>query len=226
MFICFALLVWLFLSSAKRYRKNPASAPKGKQNALEVFILFIRDDVVKPVLGTATDRYLPFLLTVFFFIWINNMLGLIPGLAANVTGNIAVTMTLALFSFIIILFSSNKYYWSHIFNPPGVPVFVKPILILVEFIGVFIKPTALTIRLFANMVAGHMIILSIVCMIFIFSQMNVAAGAGFSVVTVAFGIFMTSLELLVALLQAYIFTFLSALFISQAIEVPHHGEHH
>jgi len=225
MFICVGLLLWLFISIAKSYRVKPNSAPKGKQNLFEIFILFIRDDVVKPILGEKTNRYLPFLLTIFFFIWMNNMLGLIPGFAANVTGNIAVTLTLAMFTFILILFSSNKHYWSHIFMPPGVPGFVKPILILVEFLGVFIKPTALTIRLFANMIAGHMIILSIVCMIFIFAEMNVIAGAGFSVVSLAFGIFMFSLELLIALLQAYIFTFLSALFISQAFEVPH-TEHH
>lgn len=225
MLICVGLLMWLFISIAKTYRVKPNSAPSGKQNVFEIFILFVRDDVVKPILGEKTNRYLPFLLTAFFFIWMNNMLGLIPGFAPNVTGNIAVTMTLALFSFIIILASSNKHYWSHIFMPPGVPGFVKPILILVEFLGVFIKPTALTIRLFANISAGHMIIVSIVSLIFVFGEMNPGAGYGFSVVSLAFGIFMMFLELLVALLQAYIFTFLSALFISQAIEVPH-GEHH
>jgi F-type H+-transporting ATPase subunit a len=225
MLVCIALLGWLFISSARKYTANPLAAPSGKQNLLEVFILFVRDEVAKPILGSSTNKYLPYLLTVFFFIWLNNLLGLIPGLAANVTGNIAVTLTLALFSFIIIMFSTKKYYWQHILNPPGVPGFVKAILVPVEFLGIFIKPAALMIRLFANISAGHMIILSIVCLIFIFGEMTPIAGYGFSVVSVAFAIFMMCLELLVAILQAYIFTFLSTLFISQAVEEPHHGHH-
>jgi len=228
MLLALTIFVWIMLSIAKRYKRKEGviSAPKGKQNLFEVLIIFIRDEVGKPNLGDKVDRYLPFLLTVFFFILINNVFGLIPG-SANVTGNIAFTTLLGLVSFVVILFSSNKHYWGHIFNPPGVPGFVKPILVLIEFLSVFIKPFALIIRLFANMVAGHIIIICLISLIFIFGELKPVAGWLASPVAVAFTIFIYFIEILVAFLQAYIFTMLSAVFIGQAVEEPyHHDQHH
>lgn len=217
------LLILIFNGMARKYSRNPNKAPSGFQNALEPFVLFIRDDVARPYLGNKAEKYLPYILTVFFFIWINALLALIPG-SANVAGNLAFTGVLAAFTFVFILISTNKYYWEHIVWPPGVPLWVKPILIPVEILGIFTKPFALMIRLFANMLAGHMIILSIISLIFIFGGLAVAAGWGFSVVSVLFTIFMYLVELLVGLIQAFIFANLSALFIAQAFEHTHHEE--
>lgn len=217
------LLILIFNGMARKYARNPNKAPSGFQNALEPFVLFIRDDVARPYLGTKAEKYTPFLLTIFFFIWINSLLALIPG-SANVAGNLAFTGVLAAFSFVYILASTNKHYWRHIAWPPGIPLWVKPILIPVEILGIFTKPFALMIRLFANMLAGHMIILSIISLIFIFGGIAVAAGWGFSIVSILFTIFMYFVELLVGLIQAFIFANLSALFIAQAFEHgPHHG---
>jgi F-type H+-transporting ATPase subunit a len=225
MMIALAILTWLMLSIAGAYKRGQGvtSAPKGKQNLLETVIIFVRDEVAKPSLGHKYQKYLPYLLTTFFFILINNIFGLIPG-TANVTGNIAFTIVLGLMSFVVILFSTNKHFWGHIFNPPGVPGFVKPILILVEFLGVFIKPFALIIRLFANMVAGHIIIICLISLIFIFGQMNTFAGWGTSPVAVAFTVFIYFIEILVAFIQAYIFTNLTAVFIGAAFEGDPHAE--
>lgn len=227
MIISLLLLTWIMISIANRYKKGHGviSAPKGKQSLMEPVILFIVDEVAKPCLGEKKYRkYLPFLLTVFFFILINNLLGLIPG-SANVTGNIAFTLVLALIAFVAILVSTNKHYWGHIFNPP-VPGFVKPILMLVEFLGVFIKPMALMIRLFANMVAGHILVICLISLIFIFAGLSAAAGWGASPLSVAFTIFIYFIEILVAFLQAYIFVFLSAVFIGQAFEGSHDDTDH
>jgi F-type H+-transporting ATPase subunit a len=227
MIISLLLLTWIMVSIANRYKKGHGvvTAPKGKQSLMEPVILFIVDEVARPCLGEKKYRkYLPFLLTVFFFILINNLLGLIPG-SANVTGNIAFTLVLALIAFVAILFSTNKHYWGHIFNPP-VPGFVKPILMLVEFLGVFIKPMALMIRLFANMVAGHILIICLISLIFIFAGLSAAAGWGASPLSVAFTIFIYFIEVLVAFLQAYIFVFLSAVFIGQAFEGSHDDVNH
>src|SRR4030095_4187953 len=165
MILALALLVWIMVSIGNKYKRGEgvSTAPKGTQSLMEPVINFVKDEVAKPNLGHRYQKYLPYLLTVFFFILINNLIGLIPG-TANVTGNIAFTMVLAVISFIVILFSSNKHYWGHIFNPP-VPGGVKPILVLVEFLGVFTKPFALMIRLFANMIAGHIIIICLVSLI-------------------------------------------------------------
>lgn len=224
MILALALLVWIMLTIAKKYNKGEGvkNAPKGIQNLWEPVIIFIRDDVAKPNLNHKYEKYLPYLLTVFFFILINNIIGLIPG-TANVTGNIAFTMLLALISFIVILFSTNKHYWKHIFWPP-VPHGVKPILIPVEILGVFTKPFALMIRLFANMVAGHIIILSLVSLIFIMGVANTVTGYAVSPFAIAFVIFIYFIEILVAFLQAYIFTMLTAVFIGQAFESAHHEE--
>ncbi len=224
MIISLILLVILMLNIAKKYRKGVGrtAAPTGLQNAVEPVVTFIRDEVAKPNLGDKYEKYLPYLLTVFFFILINNIVGMIPG-SANVTGNIAFTAVLAGISFIIILFSSNKHYWGHIFNPP-VPGGVKPILILVEILGVFTKPVALMIRLFANMLAGHIIIICLISLIFIFGALNTGIGWGFSPISIAFAVFIYLIEVLVAFIQAFIFTALTAVFIGQAIEDPHHHD--
>jgi F-type H+-transporting ATPase subunit a len=167
---------------------------------------------------------MPYLLTVFFFILINNLLGLIPG-SANVTGNISFTMVLAFISMVVILLSTNSHFWGHIFWPPGVPFLVKLILIPVEFAGVFIKPMALMIRLFANMVAGHIVIICFISLIFIFGAMNTVAGVGFSPVSLAFTVFIYLIEILVAFIQAFIFANLTAVFIGQAFETGHDKAH-
>ena len=222
MMIALALLTWLMISIGNAYKRGEGvkTAPKGKQNLLEPVIIFVREEVAKPNLKHKSEKYLPYLLTTFFFILINNIFGLIPG-TANVTGNIAFTVVLGLISFVVILFSTNKHFWGHIFNPPGVPGFVKPILVLVEFLGVFIKPFALIIRLFANMVAGHIIIICLISLIFIFGQMSEVAGWGTSPVAIGFTVFIYMIEVLVAFLQAFIFTNLTAVFIGAAFE----GEH-
>jgi F-type H+-transporting ATPase subunit a len=222
MLIALILFTWLMLRIAKRYKSGVGvtSAPKGSQSLLEPVITFVRDEVAKPNLGNKQEKYLPYLLTIFFFILINNIFSLIPG-SANVPGNIAFTAVLGIISFVVILFSSNKHYWGHIFNPPGVPLGVKFILVPVEFLSVFIKPFALIIRLFANMVAGHIIIICLISLIFIFGNLNPAAGWGASPLAIAFTVFIYFIEVLVAFLQAFIFTMLTAVFIGQAFEGGH-----
>ncbi len=223
-----ALLLWIFLTIAKAYNRNPNSAPKGLQSWIEPIILFVRDDIAIPSIGEKHyQRFMPYLLTVFFFIWINNMLGLvpIPPGGANVTGNIAITMVLALFTFVITTIRGNKTYWTHIVNMPGVPAWLKlpplPIMPLVEVIGVFTKPFILMVRLFANITAGHIIGLGFLTLIYLFGEMQPALGYGVSVVSLAFMVFMTFLELLVAFIQAYVFTFLSAIYFGMAVEEHH-----
>jgi F-type H+-transporting ATPase subunit a len=224
MFIALALLLIIMLSVAAKYRKHGAQkAPTGLQNAIEPVITFVRDEVGKPNLGHKYEKYMPYLLTVFFFILINNLLGLIPG-SANVTGNISFTLVLAGISMLVILFSTNGHFWKHIFWPPGVPFIIKLILVPVEFAGVFIKPLALMIRLFANMIAGHIVIICFISLIFIFGAMNKVAGIGFSPVSILFTIFIYLIEILVAFIQAFIFTNLTAVFVGQAFETGH-GDH-
>ena len=226
MLLALIVFVWIMLRIAKRYKSGVGvtSPPKGSQSLLEPVITFVRDEVAKPNLGHKYEKYLPYLLTVFFFILINNIFGLIPG-SANVTGNIAFTGILGVISFVVILFSSNSHYWQHIFNPPGVPLGVKFILVPVEFLSVFIKPFALIIRLFANMVAGHIIIICLISLIFIFGQLNPIAGWGASPLSIGFTVFIYLIEVLVAFLQAFIFTMLTAVFIGQAFEGEHHEPH-
>lgn len=227
MILALAVLVWIMLAVAKRYKQGQGvnTAPKGMQNTIEVVVNFVKDEVAKPALGHKYPRYLPFLLTVFFFILINNLFGLIPG-TANVTGNITFTLVLAVIAFVVILFSSNKHYWGHIFWPP-VPHWIKPILIPVEILGVFTKPFALMIRLFANMVAGHILIICLISLIFILGALNQGAGYGFSPLSIGFTVFIYFIEILVAFLQAFIFTMLTAVFIGQAFEGSHEDvDHH
>ncbi len=222
MFIALIVLVLLMTAIARKYKggKGVTSAPSGFQNAVEPVIAFVRDDVAKVNLGKRYERYMPYLLTVFFFILINNLFGLIPG-SANVTGNVAFTIVLGVISFIVIMISTNKHFWGHIFNP-NVPWAIKPILVPVELLGVFTKPFALIVRLFANMVAGHIIILSFVSLIFIFGGMNKAAGWSFSPISILFTVFIYLIEILVAFIQAFIFTNLTAVFIGQAFEGSDH----
>lgn len=211
------LLVVVFASVARSYSRRAGQAPTGMQSFLEPFVVFIRDEVGKKSIGPKYERYMPYLLTLFFFIWFNNLLGLTPG-AANLTGNIAVTMMLALLTLVITLFSGNKNYWGHIFAPPGVPWPLYIIMVPVELIGIIVKPFSLMVRLFANITAGHIIILSFISLIFIFRS----AAAG--LLSVPFGLFISVLELLVAVLQAYIFTLLTAMYIGSAVE-EHHEAH-
>ncbi len=222
-----ALMVFIFFRIAKSYSKLKGKAPKGLQNALEPLILFIRDDIAKAAIGEKKYRqFMPFLLTVFFFILLNNLLGLVPLFpgGANVTGNITITLVLALFTFFITTINGNKNYWMHIINAPGVPWWLKapiPLIPIIETVGLFIKPFVLMIRLFANITAGHTIMLGFFSLIFIFGGMSVAAGYGVSIVSVGFTVFMTMLELLVAFIQAYVFTMLSAIYFGMATEEHH-----
>ncbi|MCX6287805.1 MAG: F0F1 ATP synthase subunit A [Bacteroidetes bacterium] len=222
------LMLFIFISVARAYTRNLNKAPKGMQSLLEPLILFIRDDIAKSSIGEKKyEKYMPYLLTIFFFIFLNNVLGLIPIFpgGANVTGNIAVTMVMAVFTFILTSVSGNKHYWVDIVNTPGVPWWLKlpvPLMPIVEIIGLITKPFVLMVRLFANITAGHIIALGFVSLIFIFGAMNVALGYGVSVVSVAFMIFMNLLELLVAFIQAYVFTLLSALYFGLATMEPEH----
>jgi F-type H+-transporting ATPase subunit a len=228
LFISLILMLFIFISAAKAYTRNPNTAPKGIQAIIEPIIIFVRDDIAKASIGPKYKKFMPFLLTVFFFIWINNLLGLVPIFpgGANLTGNIAVTLSLAVFTFIIILINANKNYWVHVFAMPGVPVWVLFLLTPIEILGVFLRPFVLMVRLFANMTAGHIIALSFFSLIFIFGEMNVVAGYGVSIFSLAFTLFMTCLELLVAFLQAYVFTLLSAIYFGSAVEEHHHAEEH
>lgn len=231
-FFSAALLLIIFTSVARAYRRNKGGAPKGLQALLEPLIIFVRDDIAKAAIGGKRyEKYTPYLLTVFFFIFFNNLIGLIPffPFGANVTGNIAVTGILAMFTFIITTFSANKNYWKHIYNAPGVPWWLKfpvPLMPFVEFLGVFTKPFVLMVRLFANITAGHIIILGFMSLIFIFGNIKGLMGAAVAPVSVAFGIFMGFLELLVAFIQAYVFTLLSALYFGMAMEEHNHAEEH
>lgn len=221
------LLIIIFVSIANRYKKHPQEAPKGIQSLLEPLIIFIRDDVAKSSIGEKKYRkFVPYLLTVFFFIFINNLLGLVPIApgGANVTGNLAVTGVLALFTFVITNGSGTKEYWKHIFDTPGVPWFLKyplPLMPVVEIVGLFTKPFALLVRLFANIAAGHIVMLGFVSLIFIFSNMNPAIGWAVSPFSVLLGVFISMLELLVAFIQAYVFTLLSALYFGMSQEEEH-----
>ena len=224
LFFSIIIMLVIFLRSSKTYIKNGNKTPKGLRGFLEIMILFVRDDIAKPSIGEKHyKKYMPFLLTVFFFIWLNNLLGLIPLFpgGANLTGNIAVPMILAAMVFIITILSAKKTYWQHIFAMPGVPKPVLLILTPVEIMGMLLKPFVLMIRLFANITAGHIIILSFFSLIFIFGEINLGAGYGASLMSVAFVIFMSFLELLVAFLQAYVFTLLSAIYFGNAVEEEH-----
>jgi F-type H+-transporting ATPase subunit a len=211
-----ALMLLLFVGLARSFGKGPIATGAGR--FFEPIIVYIRDDIARPNIGeTKYKKYMPYLLTVFFFVWFLNLFGLTP-LGVNVTGNIAVTFALAILTFVITQFSGNKNYWKHIFWMPGVPVPMKFILAPIELLGVFIKPFALMIRLYANIMAGHVVLMSIIGLVFIFQ--NWIGGA----LSLFLAFFLSIIELLVAALQAYIFTLLSALYFGFAVE--EHDEAH
>ncbi len=218
------LMLWIFISAAKGYVKNKGKAPKGIQSVVEPIILFVRDDIAKSSIGEKKyEKYTPFLLTIFFFILIENLSGLIPipPFGINLTGNITITLVLALFTFVITTFSGNKHYWKEIFNDPTIPWWLKfpiPLMPIVEVLGMFTKPFVLMVRLFANMSAGHIVALGFISLIFIFGKIAPGIGYGVSVVSVTFTIFMTILDILVSVIQAYVFTLLSALYFGMATE--------
>ena len=223
------LIIIVFVAKAG-YKKRPNQAPHGLQSLVEMLVVYVRDSIVRPMIGEKHyQRYLPYLLTLFFFIFFCNILGLIPFFpaGANITGNLAVTATLAVITFFITNISGNKHYWMDIFNTPGVPAWLKifPLMPLVEVIGVFTKPIVLMIRLFANITAGHIMILSFMALIFILGGIfgTVVAG-GVTVASVFMSVFISLLECLVAYIQAFVFTMLTALYIGMAVEEPHHAE--
>jgi F-type H+-transporting ATPase subunit a len=226
MLMMMVLMLVVFGSMAKSYARSARQAPKGLANALEPMVLFLRDEVAIPNIGAKkADKFLPFLMTVFFFIFFANLLGLIPFIGGfNITGTLSITMVMAAMVFLITAFNGNKHYWGHLFWPPGVPLFVMPIIIPIEIVGMFLKPIVLMIRLTANISAGHIIILSFVSLILIFGQGGdaMAAGFGIGIFSTAFMIFMYCLELLVAFLQAFVFTLLAAIYFGEATHEAHH----
>ena len=222
-----AMLVFglVFFAVRSGYSKNRGRAPKGIQSFFEPIILFIRDDIAKEMIGPKWERYFPFLCTLFFFILIVNLFGLIPiaPFGANVTGNIGLTLTLAIFTFAIVNLSGNRHYWGHVFWMPGVPVFLKPLMAIVEIIGLFVKPFTLMVRLFANITAGHIVLTVFVGLIFVTAQsLGSEAGYGVSIGSAILTIFMMAIELLVAFLQAFVFTILTASYLGAATEEAHH----
>ncbi len=228
MLIVCSLLFFLFRSVAKSMQRREGMAPTGLQNFMEPFVTFIRDEVAIPFLGPKYDKYLPFLLCIFFFILGLNLFGQVPFFGgSNVTGNLAVTAVLAIIAFLITNISGNADYWKHLFLAPGTPWFVKIILIPVELMGVLIKPLTLMLRLFANITAGHMVILIFVSFIFIFGKNGTnLPGAGLGAIgSTLLTLFMMAIELIVAFVQAFVFTILTASYIGASTEEHHHAEH-
>ena len=219
------LLVILVLCAARWYKKHDATeeAPRGFAGIMEMMVTMVEEDIIKDCVGKDYKRYSPYLLTAFFFIFINNLMGIVPFFpgGANVTGNIAVTLVLALCTFLAVNLFGNKHYWKDILWP-DVPVFLKaiPIMPVIEIIGMFTKPFSLMVRLFANILAGHCMLLGVVCVVFLTAKMGIGMNAGLSVVAVCIGVFMDILELLVAFLQAYVFTMLSSVFIGLSRQTP------
>lgn len=227
LFISALLVMWAVFTVARWHKNQGMKAPRKMTGAIEALILFVYDDVIKPTLKDKSQRFAPYLLTVFFFILVMNLMGLIvifPG-GANLTGNIAVTLVLAIFTFLITNIFGTKHYWKEIFNP-DVPWWLKwplPIMPVIEIFGIFTKPAALTVRLFANMMGGHMIVIVLTLLIFIFAAMGPAIAGATAVVSIIFSVFMLLIDVLVSFIQAYVFTMLSTLFIALAQE---DGKHH
>ncbi|MEM7572392.1 MAG: F0F1 ATP synthase subunit A [Bacteroidota bacterium] len=229
MLLAAILLIWLWTSIARKYKQREGQAPRGVQGFFEPFFTFIRDEVSIPMIGEHKyEKFQPFIMTIFFFVLFCNLLGLVPFFpgSANVTGNIAVTLVLAVLAFLVTNLNGNRHYWEHVLWMPGIPAWVKTILTPVEILGLFIKPFSLMIRLFANIAAGHIIILSLIGLIFIFGNSGESFGGGVVGVILggAFTAFMNLIELLVAFLQAFIFAILTASYIGAAVE-EHHHEH-
>lgn len=227
LFISVIIVMWMILQVARWYKKAGYKAPRKFTGAVEALIEFVYQGVIKPTLGAKAPKFAPYLLTVFFFILVMNLLGLIvifPG-GANLTGNIAVTLVLSLLTFFIVNIFGTKHYWKDIFWP-DVPLWLKfpiPIMPIIEIFGVFTKPAALTVRLFANMMGGHMIVITLTLLIFIFAAFGAAMAGAATVVSVLFSLFMLALDVLVSFIQAYVFTLLSALFIAMAQAREEHG---
>lgn len=224
MILVFLFMAWIFIKMARMYSQQKGQAPKGVQSIIEPIFIFIQDEVAKPFLGKKYMKYLPLLMALFFFILGLNLFGQIPFLGgSNVTGNLGVTMVLAIVVFIVTNINGNKHYWTHVFAMPGVPKWVLAILTPVEVLGLVIKPLTLMLRLFANITAGHMVIAIFVSLIFVFSQNghSVAGGVGAVIPSAILTVFMMSIELLVAFIQAFVFTILTASYIGAAIEEHH-----
>ncbi|MCS5490642.1 F0F1 ATP synthase subunit A [Algoriphagus limi] len=219
MFIVMILLAWVALSAANHYKKNGAVAPKGAAAIIEPIVIFVRDEIAQKSIGPKYKKFVPYLLTLFLFIWFGNLLGLLPG-AANMTGNIAVTMTLAVLTFIITNVNGNKDYWKHVFATPGVPIPMLLIIVPVEIIGLFTKPFALMVRLFVAITAGHIVILGFIALAFIFESYTIG------VVSTLMVTFINIIELLVATIQAYVFTLFTAMYIGSAVAEHAHDDHH
>ena len=226
LFISCALLLVVFFLVVKGYRERGEKAPKGIQSLLEPVIVFVRDDIAKPNIGEKYEKFFPYLLTVFFFILINNLMGLIPffPFGANITGNVAVTIVLALFTFFITNLNGTRHYYQDIFNAPGVPWWLKipiPLMPFIELIGCFIKPFVLAARLFANIMAGHIVVITFICMIFMLAEISAMAGYGISILSVLLAVLANCLDVLVSFIQAYVFTLLSAIYIGMAVKEEH-----
>ena len=218
------ILLFLFLSIAKKYKNKEGKAPKRVQSLLEPVILFVRDDIAKPTIGNNHYKgFMPFLLTLFFFIWINNLLGLVPIMpgGANVMGNTAVSIVLAGFTFILSIINSKKNFWRHTFAMPGIPIPVLFILTPIEFAQIFIRPIVLVVRIFANITSGHIVLLVFFSLIFIFGENSAIAGFATSIPAILFTIFISLLELVVGAIQAYVFTLLSAIYFGMALAEKH-----
>lgn len=217
MFIIIAILLYLMISTANHYKKMPGTAPKGIASFIEPLVIFVRDEIALTQIGHKHyRRFTPYLLTLFFFIWVGNLVGLFPE-AGNLTGNIAFTLTLGLFTLILTVFNGNKGYWKHIFMPPGVPIALLPIIVPVEVLGILTKPASLVVRLFVAITAGHIVILSFIALIFVFESL--AVGVASTVMLV----FINFIEILVATIQAYVFTLFTAMYVGTAVaEEDHH----
>ncbi len=226
--VFFSIFILFFILSAvvKGYKKNEGHAPKGIQSFMEPLILFVKNDIILPSFGgneARAAKFTPYLLTTFFFIWVSNMIGLVPFLGGfNITGTIAITFVLAGFVFIITTLKGNKHYWGHILWPAGVPGFVKIILVPIEIASIFIKPAVLMVRLTANIMAGHIIILAFVSLILIFGAQSATVGYSVGIGSTIFMVFMYFIELLVAFLQAYVFTLLASIYFGDATQEAHH----
>ncbi len=220
-------MFFIFRAAAKGYKKNEGKAPKGVQSFMEPLVIFVRDEVAKPFLHGKHDRFMPYLLTLFFFIWISNLFGLTP-FNSNIAGNTTITVMLSAISFLYILRYSTADFWGHIFWFPGVPLPVKPLMLVVELLSLLTKPAALAIRLFANISAGHFMVLSLISLIFILGDMGHNAVGGWSItpLSLLFGLFIMGVEIIVAAVQAFVFAMLTAVFIGQSMETHGHDDHH
>lgn len=216
LFLVILVIGYLVISAASHYKKHGVQSPKGIASFIEPIVIFVRDEIAQKSIGPKYKKFVPYLLTLFFFIWIGNLMGLMPG-AANLTGNIAVTATLAVLTFVIVNVNGNKEYWKHVFMTPGVPILLLLVIVPVEIIGLFTKPFALMVRLFVAITAGHIVILAFIALVFIFESYPIG------IVSTLMVTFLNLIELLVATIQAYVFTLFTAMYIGGAVaEHEHH----